>query len=101
MENIEVPNKTTLEILNHDENQEEGNNNTVCHLEKVPLKFLMNPHGQMRDINSLRESLNTETGLLSPDVSVEVVTALQTHKGKGNVLQKPSTKQLYVVSAPI
>ncbi|TMW50190.1 hypothetical protein DOY81_004729 [Sarcophaga bullata] len=79
----EVLNETTLEILNHDENKEEGNKNNVCHLEKVPLKFLMNPHGQMRDINSLRESLNTETGLLSPDVSVEVVTALQTHKGKG------------------
>lgn len=45
----------------------------------------MNPSGQMRDINSLRESLNTETGLLSPDVSAEVVTALQAQKGKGNV----------------
>ncbi|XP_037825699.1 nuclear polyadenylated RNA-binding protein 3 isoform X8 [Lucilia sericata] len=63
-------------------NQEEKENN-VSHHEKVPLKFLMNPYGQMRDINSLRESINTETGLLSPDVSAEVVTALQAQTGKG------------------
>ncbi|XP_037825658.1 mediator of RNA polymerase II transcription subunit 15 isoform X3 [Lucilia sericata] len=62
-------------------NQEEKENN-VSHHEKVPLKFLMNPYGQMRDINSLRESINTETGLLSPDVSAEVVTALQAQTGK-------------------
>ncbi|XP_046812576.1 uncharacterized protein LOC111688479 isoform X3 [Lucilia cuprina] len=63
-------------------NQDEKENN-VSHHEKVPLKFLMNPYGQMRDINSLRESINTETGLLSPDVSAEVVTALQAKTGKG------------------
>ncbi|KAM7341256.1 uncharacterized protein ACRADG_012208 isoform 2-T3 [Cochliomyia hominivorax] len=71
------------ENIQHDEYDQEEKENSVSHHEKVPLKFLMNPNGQMRDINSLRESLNTETGLLSPDVSAEVVTALQTQKGKG------------------
>lgn len=73
----------------------------MSHPKKVPLKFLMNPSGQMRDIYTLQESLNTETGLLSPVVSVEVVTALQAHKGKGKVLKLYTYCQsFYILSAP-
>lgn len=47
----------------------------------------MNPRGQIRDFNSVRETLNTETGLLSPDKCAEVVTALNAQKGRGNKVQ--------------
>lgn len=43
----------------------------------------MNPKGQIYDIYSLQESINTQTGLLSPDKCAELVTALNTQKGKG------------------
>ncbi|XP_065370681.1 uncharacterized protein LOC135962751 isoform X2 [Calliphora vicina] len=72
-----------IQITNQNAYHQEEKENNVSHHEKVPLKFLMNPCGQMRDINSLRESINTETGLLSPDVSAEVMTALQAQTGKG------------------
>ncbi|XP_043071841.1 uncharacterized protein LOC6570330 isoform X2 [Drosophila grimshawi] len=51
--------------------------------EKTPLKLVMNPRGQMRDYNSLKESINIESGLLSPDNCAELITALQLHKGRG------------------
>lgn len=51
----------------------------------VPLRMLMNPCGQVRDFNSARDTVNTETGLLSPNNCAEVVSALQLHKGKGTV----------------
>ncbi|TDG41930.1 hypothetical protein AWZ03_011643, partial [Drosophila navojoa] len=49
----------------------------------MPLKLVMNPRGQMRDYNSLKESINIESGLLSPDNCAELITALQLHKGRG------------------
>ena len=53
-------------------------------LNQVPLRFLMNPFGKVRDITSVSDSFNIETGLLSPNKCAELVTALQTQKGKGN-----------------
>lgn len=81
LQNKDVAENT--KIASQEENDQAEKENDINHHEKVPLKFLMNPSGQMRDINSLRESINTQTGLLSPDVSAEVVTALQAQKGKG------------------
>uniref|UniRef100_A0A0K8U6C6 Uncharacterized protein n=1 Tax=Bactrocera latifrons TaxID=174628 RepID=A0A0K8U6C6_BACLA len=52
-------------------------------LNQVPLRFLMNPFGKIRDITSVSDSFNIETGLLSPNKCAELVTALQTQKGKG------------------
>lgn len=74
------------------EDSKENDDGNTIHYDKVPLKYLMNPGGQMRDINSLRESLNTETGLLSPNTSAEVVTALQAQKGKGKVSEQNKKK---------
>lgn len=54
-------------------------------LEKMPLKLVMNPKGQVRDYNSLKELINVETGLLSPDNCAELITALQLHQGRGNI----------------
>ncbi|XP_039968079.1 uncharacterized protein LOC120779765, partial [Bactrocera tryoni] len=52
-------------------------------LNQVPLRFLMNPFGKVRDITSVSDSFNIETGLLSPNKCAELVTALHTQKGKG------------------
>ncbi|XP_033237298.1 uncharacterized protein [Drosophila pseudoobscura] len=52
-------------------------------LEKIPLKLIMNPRGQVRDYNSLKESINVETGLLSPDNCAELITALKLNQGRG------------------
>ncbi|BFG06775.1 uncharacterized protein DMAD_13674 [Drosophila madeirensis] len=52
-------------------------------LEKIPLKLIMNPRGQVRDYNSLKDSINVETGLLSPDNCAELITALKLHQGRG------------------
>ncbi|XP_053968038.1 uncharacterized protein LOC128869493 isoform X2 [Anastrepha ludens] len=49
----------------------------------VPLRLLMNPRGKIRDITSVGDAFNTQTGLLSPDKCAELITALQTQKGKG------------------
>jgi len=46
----------------------------------------MNPNGKVRDYNSLKELINVETGLLSPDNCAELITALQLHQGRGNLL---------------
>ncbi|XP_050339566.1 uncharacterized protein LOC126765916 isoform X2 [Bactrocera neohumeralis] len=51
-------------------------------LNQVPLRFLMNPFGKVRDITSVSDSFNIETGLLSPNKCAELVTALHTQKGK-------------------
>ncbi|XP_017492784.1 PREDICTED: uncharacterized protein LOC108380860 isoform X5 [Rhagoletis zephyria] len=50
---------------------------------QVPLRLLMNPRGKVRDITSVGDSFNIEASLLSPDKCAELVTALQTQKGKG------------------
>ncbi|XP_030566571.1 uncharacterized protein LOC115766743 isoform X4 [Drosophila novamexicana] len=65
------------------ENTEEILKPDLNKLEKMPLKLVMNPRGQMRDYNSLKESINVESGLLSPDNCAELITALQLHKGRG------------------
>ncbi|KAH8269778.1 hypothetical protein KR018_003686, partial [Drosophila ironensis] len=49
----------------------------------MPLKLIMNPRGQVRDYNSLKELINVESGLLSPDNCAELITALQLHQGRG------------------
>ncbi|KAH8403591.1 hypothetical protein KR222_002695, partial [Zaprionus bogoriensis] len=64
------------------ENVEEKLQTELTKLEKLPLRLIMNPRGQMRDYNSLKESINIETGLLSPDNCAELITALQLHKGR-------------------
>ncbi|XP_030379413.1 RNA polymerase II degradation factor 1 isoform X5 [Scaptodrosophila lebanonensis] len=65
------------------ENSESNLTPELTKLDKMPLKLIMNPRGQMRDYNSLKESINVETGLLSPDNCAELITALQLHKGRG------------------
>ncbi|XP_070138443.1 uncharacterized protein [Drosophila bipectinata] len=55
----------------------------LTHLEKIPLKLIMNPNGQVRDYDSLKELINIEAGLLSPDNCAELITALQLHQGRG------------------
>ncbi|KAH8326848.1 hypothetical protein KR074_007860, partial [Drosophila pseudoananassae] len=54
----------------------------LTHLEKIPLKLIMNPSGQVRDYDSLKELINIEAGLLSPDNCAELITALQLHQGR-------------------
>ncbi|XP_015840184.2 uncharacterized protein LOC656988 isoform X4 [Tribolium castaneum] len=50
---------------------------------KDPLKLVMNPHGQVQDINSLRKQGYTIEPALSPDVCLEIVKDLNSPKGKG------------------
>ncbi|CAG9815923.1 unnamed protein product, partial [Phaedon cochleariae] len=51
---------------------------------KDPLKLVMNPHGQVQDIFSLRkQGFNVEPDLLSPEVCLEIVKGLHSPKGKG------------------
>ncbi|RZC34090.1 titin-like, partial [Asbolus verrucosus] len=50
---------------------------------KDPLKLVMNPHGQIQDINSLRKQGYNIEPALSPDVCLEIVKDLNSPKGKG------------------
>ncbi|KAL3285201.1 hypothetical protein HHI36_019316 [Cryptolaemus montrouzieri] len=50
---------------------------------KSPLKLVMNPHGQVQDINSLRKQGYTIESALSPDVCLEIVKDLNSPRGKG------------------
>ncbi|XP_037732126.1 uncharacterized protein LOC119562996 isoform X2 [Drosophila subpulchrella] len=65
------------------ENSETNSTLELTKLEKIPLKLIMNPNGKVRDYNSLKELINVETGLLSPDNCAELITALQLHQGRG------------------
>ncbi|XP_070074225.1 interaptin isoform X3 [Drosophila takahashii] len=65
------------------ENSESNSTLELTKLEKIPLKLIMNPNGKVRDYNSLKELINVETGLLSPDNCAELITALQLHQGRG------------------
>ncbi|XP_017126071.1 uncharacterized protein LOC108145281 isoform X2 [Drosophila elegans] len=65
------------------ENSETNSTLEIKNLEKIPLKLIMNPNGKVRDYNSLKELINVETGLLSPDNCAELITALQLHQGRG------------------
>lgn len=52
---------------------------------KDPLKLVMNPHGQVQDLNSLRKQGYCIEPALSPDVCLEIVKDLNSPKGKGKV----------------
>ncbi|XP_034670586.1 uncharacterized protein LOC117902987 isoform X6 [Drosophila subobscura] len=65
------------------ENADANSTLELTKLEKIPLKLIMNPRGQVRDYNSLKDSINVETGLLSPDNCAELITALNLHQGRG------------------
>lgn len=47
------------------------------------LKLVMNPHGQIQDLNSMRKQGYTIESALSPDVCLEIVKDLNSPKGKG------------------
>lgn len=51
--------------------------------EKSILKLVMNPHGKVQDINSLRKQGYCIETALSPDVCLEIVRDLNSPKGKG------------------
>ncbi|XP_026839231.1 uncharacterized protein LOC6555865 isoform X4 [Drosophila erecta] len=65
------------------ENSETNSTMELTKLEKIPLKLIMNPNGRVRDYNSLKELINVDAGLLSPDNCAELITALQLHQGRG------------------
>ncbi|XP_055857957.1 uncharacterized protein LOC129920597 isoform X4 [Episyrphus balteatus] len=67
------------DIQEYNEEYKENENN---YNDKNLLRLVMNPRGQVRDLNSVREPLS-ETGLLSPDRCAELVTALNAPKGRG------------------
>ncbi|KAL0281019.1 UNVERIFIED_CONTAM: hypothetical protein PYX00_002141 [Menopon gallinae] len=50
---------------------------------KNPLKLVMNPHGQVQDINSLMKQGYTIQTPLSPEICFDLVRDLNTTKGKG------------------
>ncbi|CAH0545732.1 unnamed protein product [Brassicogethes aeneus] len=50
---------------------------------KDTLKLVMNPHGQIQDLNSLRKQGVCIEPALSPDVCAEIVKDLNSPKGKG------------------
>lgn len=50
---------------------------------KDPLKLVMNPHGQIQDINSLRKQGYSVESALSPEVCLEIVKGLNSPRGKG------------------
>lgn len=53
------------------------------HESKSILKLVMNPHGQVQDINSLKKQGLQFESALSPDVCAEIVKDLNSPKGKG------------------
>lgn len=57
---------------------------------KDPLKLVMNPAGQIQDINSLRKQGYTIETALSPEVCLEIVKGLNSPKGKGIVFGNSS-----------
>jgi hypothetical protein len=51
---------------------------------KPLLKLVMDPRGQIQDLNSLRrQGYNIETGSMSPEVAFDLVRDLNAPKGKG------------------
>ncbi|XP_050315731.1 uncharacterized protein LOC126750197 isoform X6 [Anthonomus grandis grandis] len=50
---------------------------------KDPLKLVMNPAGQVQDINTLKKQGYTFETALSPEVCLEIVKGLNSPKGKG------------------
>ncbi|XP_044751639.1 uncharacterized protein LOC123311634 isoform X2 [Coccinella septempunctata] len=60
---------------------ENGNKNSSS--ERNPLKLVMNPHGQVQDINSLGKQGYNYESILSPDICLSIVKDLNSPKGKG------------------
>ena len=53
---------------------------------KSPLKLVMNPKGQIWDLNALRHSgINLDAPPLSPEICTNLVKDLNTPKGKGSI----------------
>lgn len=50
---------------------------------KDALKLVMNPHGHVQDISTLRKQGYSIEPALSPDVCLEIVKDLNSPKGKG------------------
>ncbi|XP_050743009.1 uncharacterized protein LOC108024910 isoform X9 [Drosophila biarmipes] len=77
-------NESSSDVVDpYKENSETNSTLELRKLEKMPLKLIMNPNGRVRDYNSLKDLINVETGLLSPDNCAELITALQLHQGRG------------------
>jgi len=56
---------------------------------KPILKLVMDPRGQVQDLNSLRrQGYNIEPGSLSPEVAFDLVRDLNSPKGKGTYMLK-------------
>lgn len=53
---------------------------------KDPLKLVMNPHGQVQDINTLKKQGYSVESALSPDVCLEIVKDLNSPRGKGRII---------------
>ncbi|XP_037042049.1 uncharacterized protein LOC119078545 isoform X5 [Bradysia coprophila] len=52
--------------------------------DKLPLKLVMDPRGQVQDITTLQNcGVSIDSGMLSPDRCAELVTALYAPQGKG------------------
>lgn len=64
-----------------------------CDENKPMLKLVMDPRGQVQDLNSLRrQGFNIEPGSLSPEVAFDLVRDLNSPKGKGmSKLKYPTT----------
>lgn len=82
-----------MNSLDHQETKENGydtslhqpqqNGNGVCEPKKLPLKFLMDPRGQVQDLQSIRQCGLYEPNSMSPEVCLELVNALNAPQGKG------------------
>lgn len=79
-------------ISQHDQYDEESKENqyenrvssSSQYYEKVPLKLVMDPRGQIQDLSSTRyHDLNVDPGMLSPEICADLVSALHAPKGKG------------------
>jgi len=69
-----------------------------CDENKPILKLVMDPRGQVQDLNSLRrQGYNIEPGSLSPEVAFDLVRDLNSPKGKGMYMLKSPTTVLNCV----
>ncbi|GJQ76837.1 hypothetical protein Trydic_g15044 [Trypoxylus dichotomus] len=79
--------KRSVKWVHEGEGQDINNQNGVGAAEscgkKSPLKLLMNPHGGVQDITTLRRQGYDIESALSPDVCLEIVKDLNSPKGKG------------------
>ena len=60
----------------------------------MPFKLLMNPNGQVWDLDSLRQSgIYVEAPPLSPEICSGLVKDLHTPKGKGELQQQQQKRK--------